>query len=225
MNILPTNPHTDFDLNYDRYFADLKRWNFDVAYNAHYAFPLREVQGRLEHPYRLCTQRVGEEGFRSCIQIQSTVAHSDDVPVSESQRRADNSLLIYEHHAGEGQKNHFGSFASRRWLEHLKGLARLFREYGFDWVVFEEPMIITDIPGPEDPMRRLWAERYPNLSYPTRQSEGREYLLLQSLKRDAMVEFFGELCRLLRHAPLTPPDEGDRRKPAHFLKRNTFREG
>ena len=45
MNILPTSPErmaTPEQL--ERYFDDMRRWNYDVAYSAFYAFPLAELR-------------------------------------------------------------------------------------------------------------------------------------------------------------------------------------
>lgn len=195
MNILPTGPDNEHDPNYDRYFADLRRWNFDIAYNAFYAFPLRDVQEKYADSYQTFARRAREEKVPSCVQIQSVVAHTDDIPLSETQRYADNSYYLYEHVAGAGRVYHFASFASHRWLEFLKSLTALFRSFGFEWIVFEEPMLHTDIPGPDDPIREVFMQRFPGLPFPMRQDESGGYLALQKLKRDLLVEFYAELAR------------------------------
>ena len=195
MNILPTGPHVDgFDPDYSQYFRDLKRWNFDIAYNAHYAFSLRDTRETYAESYRKFVRGAREAQVPCCIQIQSTVAHAQDVPFTETQRYADNQFYCYEHFEGKGKVNHFGSFASSTWLEHQKKLARIFRDFGFDWVVFEEPMLHTDIPGTEDPIYRVFRETYPDLEYPTHQAESPAYLALQSLKRDVLTRFYQQLA-------------------------------
>src|SRR5688500_894061 len=98
MNILPTGPHTEDDPEYSRYFADLKRWNFDIAYNAHYAFTLEQTLGEYREPYRKFVAGAKEAGVPCCIQIQSTVAHRADIPFSETQRYHDNTYFSYDHH-------------------------------------------------------------------------------------------------------------------------------
>ena len=194
MNILPTGPDNDHDPNWDRYFTDLRRWNFDVAYNAFYAFRMDDVNGKYARPYHTFAERAKKEGVPSCVQIQSVVAHLDDLPLSETQRYIDNEYYLYEHYAGLGKKFHFASFASQKWLDYLKNLTTRFREFGFEWVVYEEPMLHTDIPGTEDPFHRLFQAKFPGVKYPTHHAETREYLLLQQLKRDTLVGFYTELA-------------------------------
>lgn len=194
MNILPTGPDNSHDPNWDRYFADLRRWNFDVAYNAFYAFPMRDVMGRFADGYRSFAARAKQEGLPCCVQIQSVVANLEDIPLTETQRYADNEYYLYEHFEGQGKKFHFASFASRAWLDFLKNLTAVFRDFGFEWVVYEEPMLHSDIPGTEDPFHALYRRHYPELKYPTHQEEGREYATLQRLKRDTLVGFYRELA-------------------------------
>ncbi len=200
MNILPTGPDHGGDPKWDRYFRDLRRWNYDIAYNAFYAFPLADVTGKYRDAYIEFAARARREGVPVCVQIQSTVAHLSDIPLTETQRYHDGQWYQYEHFAGQGRVFHFASFASRAWLDHLKRLTTLFREYGYEWVVYEEPMQHSDIPGPGDPYRALFAERFPDLEYPTHQEESRGYLALQQLKRDQLVGFFAELCHHAKSA-------------------------
>ncbi|MCX7019114.1 MAG: hypothetical protein NTY46_09035 [Candidatus Sumerlaeota bacterium] len=197
MNILPVGPEIDDDPDFDRYFADLRLWNFDIAYNAYYAFTMNDVTGRYADAYRRFTARAGAEGVPSCVQIQSTVAHLDDIPLTETQRYADNEYYLYEHFGGQGKKFHFASFGSRMWLDYLKRITTLYREFGFEWVVYEEPMIRTDIPGSSDPMAEAFRRAHPGMKYPTHQDECAGYLELQKFKRDTLIGFFAEL---LAHA-------------------------
>ncbi|MCX7716843.1 MAG: hypothetical protein N2111_00350 [Candidatus Sumerlaeaceae bacterium] len=198
MNILPVGPIIKSDPEFVRYFRDLKRWNFDIAYNAFYAFRMRDVHERFGAQYRKFTRLARKENVPSCVQIQSTVAHVEDVPLSESQHYHDNSVFHYQHYADQGKVFHFASFGSRVWLDYLRRLTTLMRGYGFDWIVFEEPMLRTDIPGPDDPIRQIFAERHPELEYPTRQDESVAYVTLQKVKRDVLVEFYDALTRHAR---------------------------
>ena len=44
MNVLPTSPDTANSAQaIDRYFRDMQRWNYDVAYSAFYAFSMKKV--------------------------------------------------------------------------------------------------------------------------------------------------------------------------------------
>ncbi|MBX7245121.1 MAG: hypothetical protein K1X53_06460 [Candidatus Sumerlaeaceae bacterium] len=193
MNILPTGPQIDGDPNFEQYFADLERWNFDIAYNAFYAFPMGDVLGTYQAQYRKFTRMARERGIPSCVQIQSVVAHLDDIPLSESQYYADNTCHVYEHFPGSGRKYHFASFASEIWLRFLKDLSTLFRDFDFDWVVFEEPMMRVDVPGTMDRFHERFRALYPGMVYPTRFSETVEYLTVQKAKRDILVEFYDQL--------------------------------
>ncbi|MCX7767277.1 MAG: hypothetical protein N2246_11285, partial [Candidatus Sumerlaeia bacterium] len=81
MNCLPVAPHSlDTPEKMERYFADLKRWNFDIPYNAFYAHPLRLILGKWKNVHLKFTQRARELGLPPCIQIQTTVALAEDVP-------------------------------------------------------------------------------------------------------------------------------------------------
>lgn len=204
MNILPTGPAAEGDSTWnERYFSDLRRWNFDIAYNSFYAMPMRLVVGEYAGSYRSFAERAAKEGVPACVQIQSVVANSEDVPLTETQRYSDNTFHLYEHFQGMGKVFHFASFASRPWLEFLKKLTGVFRDFGYDWVVYEEPMLHTDIPGQDDPIRARFKEVHPNLQFPTRQSETPEYLALQALKRDTLVGFYDELTSYARSIGFT----------------------
>jgi len=195
MNVLPTGPDSlKNKALLKRYFEDMKRWNFDVAYSAFYAFPFKELKGSYKERYIAFTEMAHKCGFKACIQIQSTVGFSDDVSLKYAQHYLDNSVYIYQHFPGWGRKNFFGSFASNGWLEYIKEIATIFRGYGFDWVVFEEPMYRVDIPGTKDAFYKEFMKRYPNVKYPTRQDESLSYLLVQKLKRDILVEFYDTLA-------------------------------
>jgi hypothetical protein len=196
MNVLPTSPDTaNSPQAIDRYFRDMHRWNYDVAYSAFYAFPLKKVEQEYAPLYRAFTARAHELGMKACVQIQSTVAFSDDVALEEGQYYADNTTFTYEHFAGTGKKYFFASFASEAWLAFLKKLTQLFRGYGFDWVVYEEPMYRVDIPGTKDRFYQRFQKEYPDLPYPTRQWDSLAYLRVQELKRHVLLEFYDALTR------------------------------
>jgi len=196
MNVLPTSPEnvkTSEDL--DQYFRDLKRWNFEVAYNAFYAFPMKTTRKVYAPRYREFVRRAHDLGIPACVQIQSTIAHLDDVPISEAQYYADNTPHTYEHFPGHGRKFFFASFASVAWRGFLERLTHFFRECGFDWVVFEEPMVRVDVPGRRDRFYSIFSSRYPHAPYPTRQDETASYLLVQRCKREVLIDFYDALSR------------------------------
>jgi hypothetical protein len=151
MNPLPTAPEAVATPELrDRYFCDLKRWGFNVAYNSHYAYPLSAVQGQNRTIHDPFTRQAEREGVPACVQIHSTVADTEDIPLRESQFYFNNTLQTYKHHSHIGALNFFASFASGRWRKHLKRLVDIYYEYGYRWVVFEEPMFRVDLPGTKD---------------------------------------------------------------------------
>ena len=86
MNPLPTGPQAVLTPELRRqYFRDMKHWGFNVAYNAFYAFPMSLVRGELRETYEDFARMARTQGFPACVQIQSTVAEIEDVPLSESQ--------------------------------------------------------------------------------------------------------------------------------------------
>lgn len=194
MNILPTSPHqTLTDKDIEQYFNDMKRWNYDVSYNAFYAFPLKDVLGKYKKSYENFAKKSASEGFRSCVQIQSTVGNLQDVSIENAQHFLDNTTHVYEHFAGSGKNYFFGSFAAPGWLEYLKKIAKTFRELGFTWVVFEEPMYHVDVPGTNDKFFELFKKTYPDLTYPTKQMPCFEYFKIQELKQKVLSGFYDEL--------------------------------
>lgn len=196
MNILPTDPwRSGTPEEIDRYFEDLKRWSFDVPYSAFYAFPHEALIGEAKERYKAFARRAKQEKMPACVQIQSTVGYLDTPDLIEAgQYHLDNTPIVYEHYHGKGAKNFFGSFASERWFEYVINVARILREYGYDWVVFEEPMYRVDIPGTKDAFCKLFTERYPDLPYPTRRDETLSYLTLQALKIEVQVDFYRRCC-------------------------------
>lgn len=200
MNVLPTGPDTaNSPQAIERYFHDMQRWNYDVAYSAFYAFPMKKVKEEYGELYRAFTARAHQLGMKACIQIQSTVAFSDDLSLEEGQYYADNTTFTYEHFTGTGKKNFFASFASQAWLVFLKKLTQLFRDYGFDWVVYEEPMYRVDIPGTKDRFYQRFRAAYPDVPYPTHQWDSLAYVRVQEMKRRILLEFYDELTRAAKN--------------------------
>ena len=194
MNVLPTSPdRTATPEQLTRYFNDMRRWNFDVAYSAFYALPLAELNGRFREPYEDFVRVAHRHGYPACVQIQSTVGYLDDVGIENAQYYTDNTTYVYQHFLAYGKKNFFGSFAAPGWLEYMKNISRTLRGFGFDWVVFEEPMLRVDIPGTKDKFHERFCMEYPDLAYPTSQDENVAYLRLQELKAKVLVEFYDKL--------------------------------
>jgi len=178
-----------------RYFRNMQRWGFNIAYNAFYAFPLRMVRGEMRMPYIEFARMARSEGYPACIQIQSTVAEAEDLPLSESQYYLTNFCQVYKHHASIGSQNFFASFSSRKWRRFLKDLSQLFHDYGYRWIVFEEPMFRVDIPGAKDRFYRQFRRRFPDLPYPDRHTESEAYRRVQAFKQQVLLEFLQELAR------------------------------
>lgn len=198
MNPLPTSPDLmEKPELLQRYFKDMKRWGFNVAYNAFYAFPLSLLRSRYRPIYQNFARQAQQEGYPVCVQIQSTVADEEDLSLSESQYYITNTCLTYKHHPFFGNRNFFASFASDVWLEFLKKLTSEFYEYGYRWVVYEEPMFRVDIPGTQDRFYERFRQRFPHLTYPSRHEESEAYCQVQILKQEILLEF---LAKLSRHA-------------------------
>lgn len=189
MNALPVGPGGVGDAAArERYFADLERLGFDVPYNAYYAHLFEDVIGRLKPAYLDFAAEAHRRGYPACIQVQVTVCAGDRVGVDQAQRDIDNNPELL------GNGRFFASFSSRQWLDYLKELTTIFvQQYGYDWVVFEEPMYRVDIPGTLDPFYGEFAAAYPHIAYPGRRRETFEYLTVQQAKADALHNFCREL--------------------------------
>jgi len=199
MNILPTSPDvTATPDQIEQYFRDMERWNFDVAYSAFYAFPLAELKGPYKEPYTRFVKTAHDKGYPACIQIQSTVGFLDDVGIENAQYYTDNTTYIYGHFKKYGRKNFFGSFAAPGWFDYIRNITEILRSYGFDWVVFEEPMFRCDIPGTKDKLFERFKAKYPDLEYPTHQEESLSYQRLQQLKGEILLDFYRRLTSFAR---------------------------
>lgn len=170
------------------YFDDLVRWNFDVAYTAYYAQPLDQVVGELRSAYTEFVKDAHERGLPACVQIQSTLCHPSAVSIEEAQYHLDNTPDTLD------KGRFFASFASQKWKDFLKELTRVYIEdFGYDWVVYEEPMYRVDVPGTKDRFFEIFNQQYPDVDYPTASEESPAYLKVQKLKADLLVEFYDEL--------------------------------
>lgn len=193
MNFLPTGPIAEKAL-LDRYFEDMERWNFDVAYTAFYAFPLRDVIGSKKQSYLTFVREAHRRNMAACIQIQATGANPADVSFSAAQYYENNKRCSWICEPVDYTELFWASFASQEWQRFLQKITEIFiKEFGYDWIVYEEPLWKADIPGSMDPIYSLYKERYPEESYPDKREETSAYLKLQQLKEDVMVEFFDRL--------------------------------
>ncbi|MDO8684536.1 MAG: hypothetical protein Q7N50_13790 [Armatimonadota bacterium] len=189
MNALPVGAKQLNDSKFRaKYFEDLQRWNFDVAYTAYYAQPLEDVVETFKSGYAAFAKDAHSRGVPACVQIQTTVCHPSVLDIEEAQYDIDNNPDI------RSDGSFFASFASEKWRDYLKELVRIFIEdYKYDWVVFEEPMYRVDIPGCRDRFHARFKDKYPDMEYPTSRSETAPYLKVQRLKADILIEFYGEL--------------------------------
>lgn len=195
MNALPVGPeHVASPQNRTRYFEDLERWGFDIPYNAFYAHPYEDVVGRLRESYVEFAREARARGYPACIQIQSTVCAGDRVGIEEAQYNIHNQPERW------GERGFFASFSSDAWLEYLKEITSIFvGEYGYNWVVFEEPMYRVDIPGTQDRFYQKFIQSHPRMVYPTSSDESPEYLAVQRAKAESLTRFYAEL---VAHAKL-----------------------
>jgi hypothetical protein len=193
MNVLPTGPLKN-KRDIRTYFKDMQRWKFDIAYAGYYAFPWKDTVGKMKPFYLDFAKNAHKLKMDSVMQIQSTVAFLDDIPLTEAQLYLDNTPHIYAHFSEWGKKNFFGSYASEVWLEYLMKLTKLFvQDYKYDWIVFEEPMYIVDIPGTKDRFYEIFKQRYPNIPYPTKHLETVGYVKVQELKQELQLRFYERL--------------------------------
>ncbi|MGQ9454713.1 MAG: hypothetical protein ACUVRS_06230 [Armatimonadota bacterium] len=195
MNALPVGPeHVSSPQNRDRYFEDLERWGFDIPYTAFYAHPYEDIVGRLRESYVEFALEAKARGYPACIQIQSTVCAGDRVGIEEAQYDIRNQPERW------GERGFFASFSSNVWLEYLKQITSIFvKEYGYNWVVFEEPMYRVDIPGSQDRFYQKFVQARPDISYPVSRDESPEYLAVQRAKAESLTKFLAEL---VAHAKL-----------------------
>ncbi len=189
MNVLPVGPQSVSNAeSRSRYFETLERYGFDVAYNAYYAGAFEDVIGRHKSAYIEFASEAKRRGYPSAIQIQTTICAGDRVGIEQAQHDIDNEVKMC------GSRNFFASFSSRAWRDYLKELTSIFVEqYGYDWVIFEEPMYAVDIPGSNDPFYAEYKSAHPGVCYPDKRIESTDYLRVQKAKADTLVDFCREL--------------------------------
>ncbi|MEN6372124.1 MAG: hypothetical protein ABFD64_08950 [Armatimonadota bacterium] len=189
MNALPTGPYEVADLaGLQQYFLDVERLNFDIACNSYCSIPLKDVTESLLLPYRRFASEAKSRGYKACIYINSIISCGDAVGITEAQYRLDNSP------ARLSDNCFHASLASTDWRNYLKELTRLFvQDYGYTCVIFADPMQCIDIPGTMDRFYERFLSAYPDVSYPKERSETPEYLKLQQLKADVLIDFCRDL--------------------------------
>ena len=189
MNALPVGPEQVATAELRaRYFEDLERWGFDIPYNAFYAHPYDDVVGKLREAYVEFASEAHRRGYPACVQIQSTLCAGDRVGIEEAQYNVKNEPDRWD------EKGFFASFASDAWKDYLKEITTIFvREYGYDSIVFEEPMYRVDIPGTKDRFHEKFTAAYPGVKYPVSRKETPEYLKVQEAKARMLVEFYADL--------------------------------
>ncbi|NLN74704.1 MAG: hypothetical protein GX139_00120 [Armatimonadetes bacterium] len=190
MNALPVGPGGVGDYeSRTRYFNDLERLGFDIPFNAYYASLYTDVVGRLRPAYIEFAAEAHNRHYPACIQIQVSVCAGDRVGVDQAQRNVDNQPELQDN------GRFFASFSSKPWLNYLKELTTIFvQQYGYDWVVFEEPMYRVDIPGAQDPFYADFSVAHPDVAYPSKPAESTEYLIVQQAKAEALHKFCRELA-------------------------------
>ena len=189
MNALPTSPYQVASLEgLQQYFLDIEQFGFDIACITCRAIPLKDITGTLELPYRRFASEAKVKGYKACIRIHSTLSAGDVIGISEAQYGIENST---ERYADEG---FYVSLASSSWRNYLKDLTKIFvQDYGYEWVIFDDPMYRFDIPGTLDRFYRKFLFTYPDQTYPTKRAETPEYLKVQHLKAAVLIDFCKEL--------------------------------
>ncbi|MCE5321830.1 hypothetical protein LLG46_00785 [bacterium] len=189
MNALPVRPQQVADADQKlKYFDDLDRWGFEIAYSIFDAYPYDDVVDILKDSYSGFVTEAHKRGYPACVQIQSTICAGDRVGIDEAQYDIENNPIKCK------DSGFFASFASDAWKEYLKELTTLFvRQYGFDYVVFDKPMFKVDIPGSSDRFYTKYTTDNPDVKYPLSREESTEYLMVQSAKARVVEEFYTDL--------------------------------
>jgi hypothetical protein len=188
MNALPVQPQQVANADQRlRYFDDLDRWGFEIAYCAFNAYLCDDID-KLSDSYAGFVTEAHKRGYPACVQIQSSICAASGVGIEEAQFDAKNNPVKFKENC------FFASFASDAWKDHLKELTSQFiKRYGFDYVVFDEPMISVDIPGPNDRFYAKYVANNPNVKYPKSREETTEYLMVQDAKARCVGEFYSDL--------------------------------
>jgi len=190
MNALPVAPETVISAeSRARYFDDMERWGFDIAYNAFYAHSREDLTGRLQEAYQEFASEAHRRGYPACIQIQSTVCAGDTFGIEEAQYDLSNNPERF------GDRGFFASFSSDIWKGYLREVTDIFvKNYGYDYVVYEEPMYRVDIPGTKDRFHARFMAQHPDLEYPESRAETTEYLQVQRAKSRELASFYSDLA-------------------------------
>jgi hypothetical protein len=188
MNALPVEPQYVADADQrTRYFDDLEKWDFEIAYSTLGDLPYNELIDSLREVYTAFVTEAHKRGYPACMQFLSTFCADDRISMEEAQYDADNNPI-------KSKKGFCASYASDAWKDHLKELTTLFvRQYGFDYVVFEEPVFKADIPGNKDRFYNVFVSEFSNMKYPERCEESTAYLTLQNFKAQMIEEFYADL--------------------------------
>ncbi|MCE5199666.1 MAG: hypothetical protein ABFD54_11835 [Armatimonadota bacterium] len=189
MNALPVKPQEVANADKRlKYFDALEQLGFEVPYNAFNALPYDEVVGGLKDAFMGFATDAHSRGYLACIQIQSTISAGDKVGIEEAQYDAENNAMKY------GDVGFYASFASEAWRAYLKDLTTLFvKQYGYDYVVFDGPTYLVDIPGSQDRFYADFTKKFPEVEYPKAREETTEYLRVQQAKEQTLLDFYTEL--------------------------------
>ncbi len=189
MNALPVQPQYVADADQrTRYFEDLEKWDFEIACSALGGIPYDELIDSLKDVYTAFVTEAHKRGYPTCIRLTSTLCAGDKIGIEEAQYDADNNPIKWS------EKGFYASYASDAWKSYLKELINLFiRQYGFDYVAFEEPIFKTDIPGNKDRFYSKFVSEFSDIKYPERREESTAYLTLQKAKAQVIEEFYSEL--------------------------------
>ncbi|MEN6520104.1 MAG: hypothetical protein ABFD46_03000 [Armatimonadota bacterium] len=189
MNALPTGPYEVADLaGLQQYFLDVERLNFDIACNSCRSIPLKDITETFALPYRRFSSEAKLRGYKACVCINSIISCGDAVGITEAQYHLDNSP------ARLSDECFYASLASTAWRDYLKELTRLFvQDYGYTWIIFEDPAHCTDIPGTMDRFYERFLLDHPDVNYPKERSETPEYLKVQQLKSEVLLDFCRDL--------------------------------
>ena len=190
MNALPVGPQevTDVDSRI-RYFNDLEYWGFDIPCCTCFGLSYDEVVGKYRSAYIEFVTEAHSRQYPACIRIQPTICSGDSIGIAEAQYDTANNPVTW------GDNGFFASFSSDAWLDYLKALIdRFVSDYGFDYVLFDEPLYHVDIPGTKDRFYEKFIAEHPKLDYPKKVEESAEYLTLQKEKVEAVAKFYANLA-------------------------------
>ena len=190
MNALLIGPQevTDVDSRI-RYFNDLEHKGFDVPCCTYFALPFDDVVGKYRSSYTEFVTEAHRRQYPACIRIQPTICAGDRIGIEEAQYDVANDPARW------GENGFFASFSSEAWKDYLKELIdRFVGEYGFDYVLLDEPLYRVDIPGSKDRFFEKLNAEHPKLDYPKVCEETEAYLKVQEAKVEALVSFYSNLA-------------------------------